>query len=55
MISALIRRLVATMAAEMTSASLRLSRQEGAEVGVLQGELQWFCIAVPPLCAMKLG
>jgi hypothetical protein len=56
MIRAPIRRLVATMILEMMPASLRLPRQEGAETGVLQGELQWFCIAVSPsLCAVKLG
>jgi hypothetical protein len=40
MIRAPIRRLAATTATEMTSASLRLSCQEGAEAGVLQGGLQ---------------
>jgi hypothetical protein len=56
MISAPIRRLATTMAGEVMPASLRLPRQEGAVVGVLQGELQWFCIAVPPsLCVEKLG
>jgi hypothetical protein len=56
MIRALIRRLAVTAVAEVTPTSLRLPRQEGAEAGVLQGELQWFYIAVPPsLCAEKLG
>jgi hypothetical protein len=45
-----------TPTAEVTSVSLRLPHQECAEVGVLQGELQWFCISIPPsLCAEKLG
>jgi hypothetical protein len=56
MIRAPIRRLVATAATEAMSASLRLLCQEVAKAGVLQGELQWFCIVVPPsLCAEKLG
>jgi hypothetical protein len=56
MIRALIRRLTATPAADVTPASLRLPHQEGAEAGVLQEELQWFYIAVPSfLCAEKLG
>jgi hypothetical protein len=46
--------LAATTAAEMTSTSLRLPHQEGAKAGMLQGELQWFCIVVPPLCLKKL-
>jgi hypothetical protein len=40
MIRPLIRRLEATTTAEVTPTSLRLPRQEGAEAGVLQGELQ---------------
>jgi hypothetical protein len=56
MIRASIRRLTVTMAAEMTPMSLRLLCQEGVEAVVLQGELQWFCIAVlPSLCVKKLG
>jgi hypothetical protein len=56
MISPPIRRLAVTTAAEVTPVSFRLPRQEGAEVGVLQGELQLFYIAIPPsLCAEKLG
>jgi hypothetical protein len=56
MIRSPIKRLVATAATEAMSASLRLPRQEGAKACVLQGELQWFCIVVPPsLCAEKLG
>jgi hypothetical protein len=56
MIRPLIRRLVVTTAVEVTPVSLRLSRQEGAEAGVLQGELQWFCIAIlSSLCAERLG
>jgi hypothetical protein len=39
MIMAPIKRLAVTTAAEVTPASLRLSRKEGAEAGVLQGEL----------------
>jgi hypothetical protein len=35
-----IRRLVVTTAVEVTPVSLRLPRQEDAETGVLQGELQ---------------
>jgi hypothetical protein len=35
-----IKRLAVTTTVEMTSVSLRLPRQEGAEAGVLQGELQ---------------
>jgi hypothetical protein len=53
---ALIRRLKVTTTAEVMSVSLRLPRQERAEAGMLQGEPQWFCIAIPPsLCAEKLG
>jgi hypothetical protein len=40
MIRAPIRRLAETTTAEMMLASLRLSCQEGAEAGMLQGELQ---------------
>jgi hypothetical protein len=55
MIRPSIRRLAAIMVVEVTPASLRLPRQEGAEAGVLKEELQWFCIAIPPsLCAEKL-
>jgi hypothetical protein len=55
-IRAPIRRLAMTTAADMTPVSLRLPRQEGAEAGVLQAELQWLCIAVSPsLCIEKLG
>jgi hypothetical protein len=51
-----IKRLKVTTAVEVMPASLRLPSQEGAEAGVLQGELQWFCIAIPSsLCAKKLG
>jgi hypothetical protein len=50
-----IRRLAVTTAAEMTSVSLMPSREEGTKTDVLQGELQWFCIVVPPLCVEKLG
>jgi hypothetical protein len=50
-----IRRLAATTKAEVTLVSLRLLRQEGAEAGMLQGEPQWFCVAIPPLCVEKLG
>jgi hypothetical protein len=39
MIRPSIRRLVATMAVEVTPVSLRLPRQEGAEAGVLKEEL----------------
>jgi hypothetical protein len=35
-----IRKLTTTTAAEVTLVSLRLSRQEGAEADMLQGELQ---------------
>jgi hypothetical protein len=53
---ALIRRLKVTTTAEVMSVSLRLPRQERAEAGMLQGEPQWFYIAIPPsLCAEKLG
>jgi hypothetical protein len=56
MIRPLIRRLAVTTAAEVTPVSLRLPRQEGAEVGVLQEELQWFCIAIlSSLYVDKLG
>jgi hypothetical protein len=56
MIMTLIRRMAVTMTAEVMPASLSLPCQEGAEAGVLQGELQWFCIVVPPsLCVEKLG
>jgi hypothetical protein len=51
-----IRRLAVTTAVEVKLASLRLPRQEDAEAVVLQGELQWFCIAILlSLCAEKLG
>jgi hypothetical protein len=50
-----IRRLAVTTAAGVTPVSLRLLHQEDDEVGVLQGELQWFCIAIiSSLCAEKL-
>jgi hypothetical protein len=56
MIRPLIRRLAVTTAAEVTPANLMLPCQEDAEAGVLQGELQWFCIAIlSSLCAEKLG
>jgi hypothetical protein len=56
MIRAPIMRLAVTAATEVTPVSLRLPRQEGVEADMLQGELQWFCIDVPPsLCAEKLG
>jgi hypothetical protein len=51
-----IRRLAVTTAAEVTSASLRLRRQEDAEAGMLQGVLKWFCIAIhSSLCVEKLS
>jgi hypothetical protein len=50
-----IRRLAVTTVAVVMPASLRLLHQEGAEAGVLQGELQWFYIAIPlSLCVEKL-
>jgi hypothetical protein len=50
-----IRRLAVTTVAEVTPASLRLQCQEDAEADVLQGELQWFCIAILSfICAEKL-
>jgi hypothetical protein len=56
MISPPIRRLAVTTTAKVMPMSLRLPRQEGVEADVLQGELQWFCIIVPPsLCGEKLG
>jgi hypothetical protein len=56
MIRSPIRRLVTTTTVEMTPMSLRLLRQEGAEAGVLQGELQWFCITIHlSLYTEKLG
>jgi hypothetical protein len=48
MIRAPIRRLVMTTTAEMTPMSLRLPCKECVEADVLQGELKWFCIVVPP-------
>jgi hypothetical protein len=55
MIKPPIRRLPVTTAPEVTPASLRLLRQEDAEADVLQGELQWFCIAILSfICAEKL-
>jgi hypothetical protein len=51
MIRALIKWLAVMTAAVVMPVSLRLPRQE-AEASVLQGELQWFCIVVPPfVCA----
>jgi hypothetical protein len=51
-----IRRPVVTTTAEVTPMSLRLPRQEDVEAGVLQEELQWFCIAIiSSLCVEKLG
>jgi hypothetical protein len=56
MIRPSVRRLAVTTAAEVKPVNLRLLRQEGAEADVLQGELQWFCIAIlSSLCAEKLG
>jgi hypothetical protein len=37
-----------TTTAEMTPTSLRLPCKECVEADVLQGELKWFCIVVPP-------
>jgi hypothetical protein len=55
MIRAPIRWLAVMTAAVVMPVSLRLSRQE-AEASVLQRELQWFRIVVPPfVCAKKLG
>jgi hypothetical protein len=49
-------RLAMTTAVEVTSASLRLPRQEDDEADVLQGELQWFCIVIFfSLCTEMLG
>jgi hypothetical protein len=51
-----IRTLIVTTAAEVTPTSLRLPRQEDAEASILQGELQYFCIAIlSSLYAEKLG
>jgi hypothetical protein len=56
MIRPSVRRLAVKTAVEVTPVSLRLSRQEGPEAGMLQGELQRFCIAIlSSLCAEKLG
>jgi hypothetical protein len=55
MIRALIKWLAVMTVAVVMPVSLRRPRQE-AEASVLQGELQWFRIVVPPfVCAKKLG
>jgi hypothetical protein len=46
MIGPPIKRLAMTTATEVTPTSLKLLRKEDAEASVLQGELQWFCIAI---------